>query len=245
MSKLGSELRIALVAEGPTDYEVIQAALKAVLPAPFVMQQVQPEDTQPKLGTGWSGVLKWCYQAHQRHRGPLIDDPTLVGFDLIIIHVDVDVAHQQYSNCGNLVEIWAKDNAWQTLPCAQPCPPVKDTVDALATVVESWLGQTTAGNCTLLCLPAQSSGTWLAAAVLPLTHQLLKNAECNLVLEKQLGQLPQNQRIKKNKREYRNHASRITQMWDQVKEVCPQAQRFERLVLGAVSQHYSSNGTEG
>jgi hypothetical protein len=41
-----SELRIALVAEGPTDYETIQAALKAVLPDPFVMIQLQPEATQ-------------------------------------------------------------------------------------------------------------------------------------------------------------------------------------------------------
>jgi len=47
-----SELRIALVAEGLTDYEVIKAALNAVLPNSFVMQQLQPEATQPKLRTG-------------------------------------------------------------------------------------------------------------------------------------------------------------------------------------------------
>ncbi len=53
-----SELHIALVAEGPTDYEVIHAALKAVLPKPFVMTQLQPEATQPNMGAGWGGVLK-------------------------------------------------------------------------------------------------------------------------------------------------------------------------------------------
>ena len=66
-----SELRIALVAEGPTDYEVIQAALKAILPKPFVMVQLQPAATQGIMGTGWCGVLKWCQSAHQRHSGSL------------------------------------------------------------------------------------------------------------------------------------------------------------------------------
>ncbi|NEQ65663.1 MAG: hypothetical protein F6K21_09215 [Symploca sp. SIO2D2] len=239
-----SELRIALVAEGPTDFYLIQAVLKAVLPNSFVMQQLQPEATQPKLGTGWGGVLKWCYQAHQRHSGLLIDDPTLVGFDLIIIHLDVDVAHQQYSNCGEAVETWAKENSWKNLPCKQPCPPVSDTVDNLVKVIESWLGQVKLGNCTLLCLPAQSSGSWLAAAVLPLTHPLLNNAECNTTLESQLEKLKKNQRIKKSRREYRNHAPSITENWNQVKQVCTQAADFEELVLAAVSQKCSSGMAE-
>ncbi|MCD8486176.1 MAG: hypothetical protein LRZ84_05370 [Desertifilum sp.] len=125
---MSEELRIALVAEGPTDYEVIQAALKAVLPNPFVMTLLQPEATQPKLGAGWCGVLKWCHEADQRHNELLDTDPTLVGFDLLIIHVDVDVASQQYPNCGPSVEIWAKENSWGSLPCTQPCPPISDTL---------------------------------------------------------------------------------------------------------------------
>ena len=48
-----SELRIALVAEGPTDYVIIEAALKAVLPKPFILTQLQPEATRPDLGQGW------------------------------------------------------------------------------------------------------------------------------------------------------------------------------------------------
>jgi hypothetical protein len=66
---MSKPLQIALVAEGPTDFEVIQAALKAVLPTPFVMTLLQPESTQPRLGGGWGGVLKWCYEIQQRHQG--------------------------------------------------------------------------------------------------------------------------------------------------------------------------------
>lgn len=95
-----SDLRIALVAEGPTDYVVIEAALKSVLAKPFTMELLQPEATQGIMGTGWCGVLKWCQEAHQRHHGSIDTDPTLVGFDLIIIHLDVDVASKQYGDCS-------------------------------------------------------------------------------------------------------------------------------------------------
>lgn len=230
-----SELRIALVAEGPTDYEVIQAALKAVLPNnPFVMTLLQPEATQPKIGAGWCGVLKWCQTAQDRHHGSLDTDPTLVGFDLLIIHLDVDVASKQYADCGYSLEALAQGNNFGSLPCTQPCPPVSDTVNSLTNVIERWLGQATLGSRTLLCLPAQSSGTWLAATVLPLSHQLLTNAECNLTLESKLEQLPINQRIKKKTREYRQHAPKITEQWSQVKQVCTQAAHFETLVLAKI-----------
>lgn len=61
-----SELRVALVAEGPTDAVVIEAALRALLPRPFVLTQLQPEPTRPKLGTGWGGVLRWCLDFAKR-----------------------------------------------------------------------------------------------------------------------------------------------------------------------------------
>lgn len=42
-----SEPRIALVAEGPTDYEVINAALRAIVPVRFTLTLLHPEPTQP------------------------------------------------------------------------------------------------------------------------------------------------------------------------------------------------------
>jgi hypothetical protein len=230
-----SELRIALVAEGPTDYEVIQAALKAVLQQPFVISQLQPEATQGITGTGWCGVLKWLQAAQQRHQGSLETDPTLVGFDLLIIHLDVDVASKQYADCGILIEDIARNNNWGSLPCAEPCPPISDTVNSLDAVIKSWLGHSTVGNRTLLCLPAQSSGTWLAAAVLSLSDPLLADGECNLTLESKLAQLPMKKRIKKTAREYRLYAPHITAQWSQIKQVCTQAQLFENIVLAALA----------
>jgi len=232
-----SDLLIALVAEGPTDYEVIEAALKSVLAKPFTMRLLQPEATLGIMGAGWCGVLKWCQAAHQRHQlhhGSLDTDPTLVGFDLIIIHLDVDVASKQYDDCGGPLAAIAQDSNWGSLRCKQPCPPVSDTVNLLGEVIKSWLGQVTPGDRTLFCLPAQSSGTWLAAAVLDSSDPLLANCECDLTLESRLEQLPKDRRIKKKPRDYRSHAPHITQKWLQVKQICTQAEDFERLVLATI-----------
>ena len=44
-----SDLRIALVAEGPTDFVIIEAALKAILPGAFILTQLQPEASLPEI----------------------------------------------------------------------------------------------------------------------------------------------------------------------------------------------------
>lgn len=140
---MSEPLRIALVAEGPTDYEVIAAALRAVLKQPFVMTLLQPEATQPQFGGGWGGVLKWCYTTSRRHSGPLSQDPTLSLFDLIILHLDADVAAKHYADCGPAVAKMAHACNWKPLPCHRPCPPAADTCIALLHVLTAWLAPAT------------------------------------------------------------------------------------------------------
>lgn len=229
-----SELRIALVAEGPTDLVVIQAALKAILPDRFTLTLLQPEETRPAMGPGWSGVLKWCDTAGVRHAGTLDADPTLEGFDLLVIHLDVDVAQEQYANCGPQVLAQVAAKAWAALPCHLPCPPVANTCTQLQAVLSSWLSPAYAGAKTVLCLPAQSSGTWLAAATLPSNHPLLASAECNVALESRLAQLPLAQRIRKTVREYNVWAIQVTANWADVKARCSQAAAFEQAVQAAL-----------
>lgn len=223
-----SDLRIALVAEGPTDYEVIAAALRAVLPRPFVLTLLQPEATLPAMGGGWGGVLKWCQAAGQRHAGSLDADPTLAGFDLLIIHLDVDVAHKQYADCGPAVAAMAQSLGWEALPCVRPCPPVLDTCAQLEAVLVSWLKPAQQGRKTLWCLPAQSTGTWLAVALLPGDHALLAGAECNVALESRLAFLPKKYKVTKTILDYRRQAPVITAQWEKVKQLCSQAQAFEQ-----------------
>ena len=229
-----SEPRIALVAEGPTDFEVIQAALKAIVPARFTLTLLQPEATQPTMGSGWGGVLKWCDAAGTRHAAPLDSDPTLEGFDLLVIHLDADVAQKSYADCGLEVPEQAVAKGWAALPCNMPCPPATDTCARLEAALHSWLNPAQTGAKSVLCLPAQSSGTWLAAAIMPPGHALLAGAECNLALEARLLQLPKAQRIRKAVSEYRSHAGQITGNWAGVKAVCSQAVAFEQAVQAAL-----------
>jgi hypothetical protein len=229
-----SELRIALVVEGDTDLVIIEAALKAIIERPFILTKLQPEATAPKMGTGWSGVLKWCDASSQRHSASLDTDPTLEQFDLLIIHLDVDVSTEFYANAGPTVHDMAVQKGWGILPCARPCPPVAHSIAPLTATLDSWLHPSSRGTKTVLCLPAQASGTWLAAASLSADHALLRGAECNVNLESRLSLLPLDQRIRKKVREYRQHANKVTDNWPAIKAVCSQAEAFEVAVLAAV-----------
>lgn len=55
-----SELAIGIVAEGTTDFVIIEAALRACLKDTFVPTHLQPEATRPEMQGGWGGVYKWC-----------------------------------------------------------------------------------------------------------------------------------------------------------------------------------------
>lgn len=229
-----SNLHIALVVEGETDLVIIEAALKAIIERPFILTKLQPEATNPKMGTGWSGVLKWCDASSQRHPGCLDGDPTLGQFDLLIIHLDVDVSSEAYANASPVVEDMALRKGWEALPCAQPCPPIFDSVIPLKATLDSWLHPASRGYKTVLCLPAQASGTWLAAASLPVGHALLIGAECNISVESNLTRLPLNLRIHKKVREYRQYANNVTNNWPAVKAICSQAVDFESAILAAI-----------
>lgn len=227
-----SSLRIGLVAEGVTDSVIIQAALTGFLQRDFVLNLLQPEATLPHLGAGWTGVAKWCYQTALRHHGSLDTDPTLAHqFDLLILHLDVDVTGFSYADAGAGLQQIAQESAWATLPALCDCPPVDGCVSALQAVLASWLHPASLGAKSVLCLPAQSSGTWLAAAVLDDQHPLMAEPlECNAV-EEQLPRLPLKQRIKKNKRDYQAKAHLVTDHWQRVTAKCQQAQQFQACIL--------------
>ncbi len=220
------EPRVALIAEGPTDLIVIEAALKAILQRPFVLNQLQPEPTRPDMGGGWGGVFKWCQEFRRRGAASIEADPTLSHFDMVIVHLDADVADKCYADCGRAVELAAR--ALQALPCAHPCPPPANTVAALEAVLLSWLGIAATGPKSLFCIPSKASEAWLAAAVLTAGHAMLEGLECNLNLETALSQLPKPQRLKKALRDYRQRAVSIVAQWKQVKSHCTQAGLFEQ-----------------
>ena len=227
-----SDLRVAVVAEGPTDAVLIDAALKAVLPRSFSTVLLQPEATRPAVGTGWCGVFKWCREFAARRTAQLEADPTLPGFDLFVIHVDSDVAECGYGDCGAAIETAAR--GLPQLPCSRVCPPPADAADEVRTRLMAWLNVTAVGPRTVLCVPSKSVEAWLAAAVLPCTSPLLTGIECSFNVEGRLASLPVKRRIRKTRREYINHAKTITAQWGRVRKLCSQAERFSQEVAAAV-----------
>lgn len=230
-----SDLRVAVVAEGPTDAIVIAAALKALLPRPFVLTQLQPEPTRPKLGTGWGGVLRWCLDFATRGHARFEDDPTLPGFDLFVVHIDADVAEKRYADVSAEIAEIAGQRAWPTLPNVIPCPPPTGSADAMRACLLAWVAMQAPGPKTVLCVPSKAVEAWLAAATVDAGHALLNGLECNLNVESQLKVLPVAQRIRKSSRDYRARERDITEAWPVVRQLCTQAERFSAEVVAATA----------
>jgi len=227
-----SELRVALIAEGPTDRVIIESALRAILPAPFTLALLQPEPTHPQLGSGWCGVFKWCRAFAARTPSSLESDPTLPDFDLFVIHVDADVAEAHYTDGGD--KLAAAAQGLPSLPSAKPCPPASAAADEIRACLRAWLGLAQLGSHTVLCVPAKASEAWLAAGILAEADPLLVGLECNLNVAGQLAGRPVKQRIKKTVREYSQHAATLTKNWAMVRRRCTQADRFSSEVQAAV-----------
>lgn len=224
---MSDTLRIALIAEGPTDKVIIEAALSKIIhEKTFVVSLLQPEATRPHLGGGWGGVLKWCREFRSRGYNSFEDDPTMELFDFFILHLDADVAHFSYSDVSLAIKQEAPSAGWCVLPCSQPCPPPETTITNLKSVLQSWLGVLSLGSKTVLCMPSKSTETWLAAAVYPDDNALLNGLECSLNMEGRLANLPKARRIKKKVGEYQNHAATISREWNNIRALCSQAEVF-------------------
>jgi hypothetical protein len=227
-----SDIRVALVAEGPTDSIVIEAALSAILNKHyFTLTLLQPEPTLPQIGTGWCGVFKWCRDFVSRGATSLETDPTLPGFDLFIFHLDADVADKNYSDGGTPIEAASKGLA--TLPCSKPCPPPSDAANEIRQRLLSWLNICTIGPKTVFCVPSKAIEAWLAVGILPAGHNLIANIECDLNLEAKLAALSKNTRVKKSRKEYLCRKGALEKNWQTVRDVCTQAERFSKEITTA------------
>lgn len=237
-----SDLRIALVAEGPTDRVVIEAALRSIIPRSFVLTQLQP-DTSSNIGggfgptgTGWAGVYSWCRQMAGVGVEPLEDNPILSVYDLIIIHLDGGVAEETYG-AGNI-----GDNPRDDLPCFDWPPESPDIVtDGLRAVLLGWLGQIDSGCKTIFCIPSYCTETWVAAALYGEVFEgyaatdielfkdvyrfLLSRPKPDRILTRKAG------RVKKRKRLYQSRQDEIGRNWDRCSTLCSQAGLFGEHVL--------------
>lgn len=188
---MSKPLRIAAVVEGPTDYVVLQAVVKALLPEretqftylfpkmSEVFQQI-PGD----LGLGWAGVYRWCHQTAKVGGGSVSGSFLFDNHDILLVHLDADVADKTYES-GHI------DDYTDDLPCRQPCPPPSATTNALRQVILRWMNEPAVPDRCVLCIPSKSMETWVVLALSPKSREVRKATwECQEDPEKQLGQQP-------------------------------------------------------
>lgn len=230
-------LRIAAVVEGPTDAIALEAIVKATLPdgTEFELQTLQPEGSVAfgaasfgRTGAGWGGVFRWCRQATDEGGGSVSGSSVLSHHDLLVVHVDADVAGETYARAN------IQDAPRDDLPCDEPCPPAEDTTNALQTVVLNWLGEPACPPRIVLCTPSKSIEAWVLAAIWP-ENRLVQQAdwECRPNPEAQLSALPRRRRITKRQEDYRGIAPVLTEAWLTVSERLTEAQRFKAEFVAA------------
>lgn len=217
-------LKVGLVCEGPTDRIVINSAAAALLgDRDFLLRQLQPEDSLAfgPTGTGWAGVYRWCLQAAEQSGGSLGANALFDFYDVLILHIDVDVADGTYES-GNIV------TSRVDLPCPpQPCPPPSDSADLLRDVVLGWIGEAAIPPHAVFCTPSKSTEAWVLAALFPTDPVLVSGMlECYPTPANLIASKPIDVRFKKTVKSYQERAGDISRNWARVRRFCSEAERF-------------------
>jgi hypothetical protein len=223
--------RVGIVSEGPSDHAIIEAILDNYL-NDYRSTAIQPPisnrggDSGP-LGGGWKGVRLWCQQESQCEGG-LRQSSALENHDLVVIHLDADVAAEPDINC------------------AQPCPPPSSTCYALRSLLMQWLNVNALPANVLLCVPAQATESWALVALFPDYEAVLPctdaeaDAECIECrrdikgLLRSLGKklrpklvVSQDGQLKNQAKGFREQSGKITRNWERVVHVCSEASRLD------------------
>jgi hypothetical protein len=233
---MSEPLRVALVAEGPTDIVVLRAAIGALLEnREFEVTALQPELSialKPRTGGGWAAVYLWCRQMVKQTGGPPHDNALFSAHDLLVLHVDADVAEKRYTDDPRI------QDPPNDLPCDGPCPPPSATTDALRRVVLGWLDATDVPVRTVLCTPSKSTETWVLAALFPDDGAApAADLECRADAAAVLQSKPLDQRLirsgHKQIKAYRERENELRSAWPEVRTKCSEAERFSREFVGA------------
>ena len=206
----------------------------------FDLKLLQPESSVAfsgagdagELGGGWRGVYKWCLQATKRNKGSVRFDPLFLAYDLLIVHLDADVATEDPANYS----VFPIPELAGLLPCSQPCPPCSETTDRLRALIRIWLGDSSTPPRTVFCTPSMSIEAWVVAICFPNDREVRKASwECHPKPERRLAQQPKNDRFAKKQTDYMNNQQRLQEGWPRIAERLFEAKRFRDEFTLAVS----------
>ena len=237
---MSDPLRIALVAEGVTDFVILHAAITAILgERSFVLSMLQPEASVAfsgggdagALGGGWRGVYRWCRQAAERSGGAVRNDPLFIAYDLLLVQLDADVASAVPTTDATPDPVLVATLPCEypcTPPCVQPCPLATATTNALRQALLTWLGEYTTPPNVVLCTPSKSADAWMIAVHFPNDREMRQRGwECHADPASRLAQQPKKQRFSKSQAHYERHAKELTAQWPNLIARMSEAARFD------------------
>lgn len=202
-------IRVGIVAEGKSDWLALEELMRAVHPDVTFMRlrpEMTPDSHSPN---GWKGVRAWCRQEGSRLEALMTG---VVGqpIHLLVVHVDCSMAHN--------------------VAALHPCPPARDTADALREVVaRDWLGRVPLPTFIVLATPSWTTDTWVTAALEP-PYSGGQPLECDQNVDRELHRrrlLPMKEgELKKPEAKFRPLAEEMGRKIDHVCRVCTEAARF-------------------
>ncbi len=225
---MSKPMRVAFVLEGPTDYFVLCAAVRALLNGrDFELTNIRPEldeNLRPKTEGGWGGVYKWCRQVLEQAGDPARENPVFAVNDLVVIQVDADVARKTYKDYGIRD---APDDELARGTCEKCCPPPGATTDALRAVMLGWLNETSIPPGVVLCTPSKKIETWVLVALFPEDASARQpNVECRWDGEVRLRKYGLIKSHQKLIEKYQAHEKDIQNAWPKIRQKCSEAERF-------------------
>ena len=200
-------MRVGIVTEGPSDFRALSAVLESVVPG-AEMQHLWPETPAIGRPTGWRGVKSWCLENGSRLEVLLRGVPGR-EIDVLVVHVDCSMADKPGAR--------------------RPCPPARDTADALRAVVfQDWIGRV--APCWLIVVtPAQTTDAWVVAALEPAYTPTI-TLECDQAVENELVRRKLLRRkgdeVKKPAAVYAGLVKQIVDRLSTVRSLCLEADRF-------------------
>jgi hypothetical protein len=233
---MSNPVRVAFVMEGPTDYVVLRAAVRALLAGrDFEPTSIWPEldeNLRPKTEGGWGGVYKWCRQVLDQAGGTARENPVFALNDMVVIQVDADMARMKYQDYG-ITD--APNDELLRGTCEKNCPPPSATTDSVRTVMLGWLGEVVAPPHAVLCTPSKNLETWVLVGLFPENKQAKKpNPECRWGFEVQLRKYGLMKGNKKLIDAYEASEKKLQAAWPDVRQKCSEAERFSTDFLALV-----------
>ena len=217
------ELRVGLIAEGKTDLIMMKAIVKQKFPEEnIIYTDISPTDAEllqkiPKAGGfGWKSVYLACRDLDTRLE---MQEAAGLKFDLLMIHLDADVAQSNYS----VANIEADDDISEELPCYEADKDIRENCEKLQQIAMHWIGNDETASIPVWCIPHIDTDLWVAYCFYPddreRLSELMDNKQLNTLLltkGKNPGRLisRKNDNIKKRPRVFQQAVENLsTTLW--------------------------------